>query len=108
MRYSQRRYSQLHMVGSFARLIFSRRLPDGFKDEVDSQIVLETLSGRMLAPFRPRRGPFLASKIRSRGPQERLFGPFSPKIWNVKKYRTYDGFLTISASPGGVPDASYS
>ena len=56
--------------------------------------------GRILAPFRPLRGPFLASKIRSWGPQERLFGPFSPKSWNVKKYNKYYGFLTISASPG--------
>ena len=73
---------------------------NGFQDELEFQTAPNTLSGRIWAPFRPPRGPLLASKIRSRGPRERLFGPFSPKSWNVKKYRKYYCFLTIFASPG--------
>ena len=62
-----------------------RRLQDGFQDELDFQIVLGTLSGRISAPFWPPRGPLLAPKIDSRGARERLFGPTTRTNWKLQK-----------------------
>ena len=77
-----------------------RRLQDGFQDEVDFQIVLGTLWGRISAPFWPPRDPLLASKIDSRGARERLFGPTTLTNWKLQTYRKTPRNLMILASPG--------
>ena len=73
---------------------------NGFQDELEFQTAPNTVSGRIWAPFRPPRGPLLASKIRSRGPRERFFGATTLTNWNLQKHRKTHRFLTILASPG--------